>query len=180
MKDESKTKKQLISELAELRRRAAELEASEAEQKQAASALRDSEGKYRSIVETAMEGIFIVDDQARIIFANQRWSEIFGYRREEAVQMTHFDLVFPEDLPQMKKRWESRQRGSKGSYEFRVRRKDGSAVWVLVGVSPLFSPGGEFLGTLDMVADITGTKKAEEALQQQARLLRLSYDAILV
>jgi PAS domain S-box-containing protein len=129
-------------------------------------ALRESEEKYRRIVETATEGIVMVDAQARIIFVNDRWSEIFGYRREEAGQVTLFDLVFPEDMAQMKERWESRKRGWKENYELRLRRKDGSPVWVLVGVAPRFGPEGKFLGTLVMLADITDRKQAEEALRE--------------
>jgi PAS domain S-box-containing protein len=128
--------------------------------------LRESEEKYRSIVETATEAVVMVDAQARIIFVNDRWSEIFGYSREESLRMSHFDLVFPEDVARMKERWESRQRGQKESYELRLRRKDGSPVWALIGVAPKFGPQGEFLGTLVMVADITEGKKAEEALRE--------------
>ena len=136
------------------------------EHNQAEEALRQSEEKYRRIVETATEGIVMVDADARVVFANDRWSEIFGYSLEEARHMTHFDMVFPEDRAQMRERWESRKRGVKESYEFRFRRKDGSPVWILIGVAPMFDPEGGFLGTLVMAADITERKHAEEALRE--------------
>ncbi|MEJ2658437.1 MAG: PAS domain S-box protein [Desulfobacterales bacterium] len=134
--------------------------------KKTEEALRQSEEKYRSIVETATEAILIVDPEARIVFVNDRWSEMLGYSREEAMHMTHFELVFPEDLLWMRERWKFRQGGRKQSYEFRLRRKDGSPVWVLVGVAPRFGSAGEFLGTLTMLADITERKLAEEALRE--------------
>ncbi len=136
------------------------------ERKQAEEALRESEEKYRSIVETATEGIVMVDAEARVLFANERWSEIFGYNVEEARQMTHFDMVFPEDEARMRDRWESRKRGVKESYEFRFRRKDGRPVWTLIGAAPRFDPEGRFLGTLVMVTDITERKQAEESLRE--------------
>jgi PAS domain S-box-containing protein len=129
-------------------------------------ALRKSEENYRNIVETATEAIVIVDAEARIVFVNDRWSEMFGYSREEALHMTHFDLLFPEDAAEMEVQWESRKDGRKQTYEFRLRRKDGSPVWVLVGVAPNFGLEGEFLGTLNMLADITERKLAEEALRE--------------
>jgi PAS domain S-box-containing protein len=134
--------------------------------KSTTEALRQSEEKHRTIVETAMEAIAIVDAKARIIFVNERWLEMFGYNPEEAVHMTHFDLVFPEDMAAMKQRWEFRKRGRKESYELRLRRKDGSPVWVLAGVAPNFGPEGEFIGTLTMLADVTERKRAEEALKK--------------
>jgi two-component system CheB/CheR fusion protein len=136
------------------------------EHKQAEEALRESEEKYRRIVETATEGIVMVDANARVVFANDRWSEIFGYSLEEAGHMTHFDMVFPEDRAQMAERWESRKRGVKENYEFRFRRKDGRPIWALIGVAPMFDPEGGFLGTLVMAADITERKQAEEALRE--------------
>jgi PAS domain S-box-containing protein len=146
------------------------------EHKQAEEALRESEEKYRRIVETATEGIAMADANARIVFANDRWSEILGYRLDEAGPVTLFDLVFPEDMAQMTERWESRKRGRKESYEFRFRRKDGSAVWTLTGVAPRLDPEGRFLGTLVMVTDITKRKRAEERLRQSERQFKSTFE----
>ncbi len=146
------------------------------ERKRVEEALRESEEKYRYIVKTATEGIVMVDADAQVVFANDRWSEIFGYSLEEARQMTHFDMVFPEDLAQMTERWESRKRGVKENYEFRFRRKDGSAVWTLIGVAPRLDPEGRFLGTLVMVTDITQRKDAEEALRQSERQFKSTFE----
>ena len=146
------------------------------DRRRAEDALRQSEERYRGIVETATEAIMVVDAQARIVFVNDRWSEMFGYSREEAMHMTHFELVFPEDTARMKERWESRQGGRRESYEIRLRRKNGYPVWVLVGAAPNVGLEGEFLGTLTMLADITERKRAEEALgeakEQLAQALR--------
>ncbi len=138
--------------------------------------LRESEEKYRYIVETATEGIVMVDAKARVVFANDRWSEIFGYSLEEAKQMTHFDMVFPEDRARMIERWESRKRGVKENYEFRFRRKDGRPVWTLIGAAPRLDPEGRFLGTLVMVTDITQRKQAEEALRRSERRFKSTFE----
>jgi PAS domain S-box-containing protein len=136
------------------------------ERKEAEAALKESEEKYRRIVETATEGIVMVDAEARIIFVNARWSEIFGYSSEEAAHITLFDMVFPEDMVRMRERWESRKHGQKETYESRFRRKDGRPVWILGGVAPRFDSEGEFLGTLVLNTDITERKQAEEALRE--------------
>jgi PAS domain S-box-containing protein len=157
---------ELQTQAEELQDQTEELTAANEGLRESEQALRESEEKYRDIVETATEAIVMVDAEARIIFVNDRWSEVFGYSREEAARMTHFELVFPEDKAQMRERWESRKRGRKESYELRLRRKDGRPVWVLVGVAPRFDPAGKFLGTLVMLADITDRKQAEEALRE--------------
>jgi PAS domain S-box-containing protein len=136
------------------------------ERKRAEELLRESEEKYRRIVEIATEGIVMVDAEARIVFVNVRWSEIFGYSAAEAGRITLFDLVFPEDMVRMRERWESRKRGQKETYESRFRRKDGRPVWILGGVAPRFDPEGRFLGTLVLTTDITERKQAEEALRE--------------
>jgi len=146
------------------------------ERNRAEEALRESEEKYRYIVETATEGIVMADAHARMIFINDRWSEIFGYSLEEARHVTLFDLVFPEDRARMAERWESRKRGREESYEFRFRRKDGSAVWTLIGVAPRLDPEGKFLGTLVMVTDITERKQAEEALRRSERQFKGTFE----
>jgi PAS domain S-box-containing protein len=142
----------------------------------AEEALRESEEKYRRIVETATEGIVMADTEARMVFVNDRWSEIFGYSLEEAGHITIFDLVFPEDRARMAERWQSRKRGVKESYEFRFRRKDGSPIWALIGAAPRLDPKGKFLGTLVMVTDITERKRAEEALRQSERQFKSTFE----
>jgi PAS domain S-box-containing protein len=144
--------------------------------KQAEETLRESEERYRRIVETATEGIAMADAEARMIFVNDRWSEIFGYSPEEAAHITLFDLVFPEDAARMKERWESRKRGQKERYEWRYRRKDGRPIWVLASVVPRFGPAGEFLGTLVLNTDITERRQAEEALRESEARLRVALD----
>ena len=126
---------------------------------------RESEERYRSIVETATEAIEMADADARVIFVNDRWSQMFGYSPEEARHTTIFDVVFPEDMARMQERWESRKRGQRESYELRLRRKDGSPIWGLISVTPRFDPEGRFLGTLVVIADITQQKRTEEVLE---------------
>jgi PAS domain S-box-containing protein len=148
------------------------------DRKRAEEELRLSEEKYRRIVETATEGIAMADAEARIIFVNDRWSEIFGYSPAEAARLTVFDIVFPEDVSRMKERWESRKGGQRERYEGRFRRKDGRPIWVLSSVAPRFGPAGEFLGTLVLNTDITERKQAEEALKVKDSAIASSLNAI--
>jgi PAS domain S-box-containing protein len=169
---ERRQRRELGSANAQLQAKTGELLAANEELRAREQALAESEEKYRRIVETATEAIVIADAEARIIFINDRWSEFVGYSREEAGQMTLFDLVFPEDLALAKERWESRKRGRKERYEFRLRCKDGSVIWALLSMAPHSGPTGEFLGELIMAVDITQRRQAEEALAESRKKYR--------
>jgi diguanylate cyclase (GGDEF)-like protein/PAS domain S-box-containing protein len=72
MNDESKTKRQLIEELSALRRQSAELKRLEKKQRQASEALRGSEEKYRSLVESAEDSMYLVNDRCAYLFMNKK------------------------------------------------------------------------------------------------------------
>ena len=92
MKDAEKSKEQLMNELVELRQRIAKLEALETEHERAQEALRESEEKYRILVEQANDGILIIQD-GMIKFANRRLAEANGRTVEELVDTIFWDYV---------------------------------------------------------------------------------------
>jgi two-component system sensor histidine kinase UhpB len=85
MRVKGKTNEQLINELVELRQRVAELEASETECKQPEDTLRESEEKYRELVNTSVDGVISVDLQMKIVLWNPGVEGIFGYTEKEMV-----------------------------------------------------------------------------------------------
>jgi PAS domain S-box-containing protein len=128
-------------------------------------ALRDSEQRYRSIVETTAEGVAVATPDGAITYANERMAELLGCAVDELQGMNGSDLLFDD-----REAWATRQRatlhageGVRG--EVKLRRKDGSALWTLFSSVPMFGAGGEHTGNLTMHADITKRKAAEEALE---------------
>jgi len=97
MKDEGKTKEQLINELVEIRQRIAELEAADAERQRAEEALRESEERYCSltndILDSSAVGVFILDSDFRIVWVNQALERCFGLRRDEVVGKDKRQLI---------------------------------------------------------------------------------------
>lgn len=124
-------------------------------------ALRQSEARYRSIVDTAEEGIWIVDSSMHISYANQRVLEIFGYTLEEMIGCLSSDLLDPQELGQSQTNLKSQQQGFAGRRDVRFRRKDGSELWAITATTPLFDAQGQFNGILAMLTDITDRKRAE-------------------
>ncbi|HEY3363201.1 MAG TPA: PAS domain S-box protein [Methanosarcina sp.] len=130
------------------------------------------EEKYRSIVETANEGIWITDLEAVTTFVNRRMAEMFGYTTEEMIGKSACDFVNKDNGESSLTRIKSQQKSIKeNEYEMKFRRKDGSIVWSLVSSTPLFDTQGKHIGNMSMHSDITQCKKAEEKLKKTSEEL---------
>lgn len=93
-----------------------------------------------------LEGLWIIDADATTVYANSAMCEVLGMQAPELIGSPSFDYVFPEDLDAARELFESKQRGAMNPFHFRLRRKDGSEVWVDVQGTPMHGPTGEFLG----------------------------------
>jgi PAS domain S-box-containing protein len=135
------------------------------ERKRAESALQQSEARIRALAETAHEGIWAVDQVGVTTYVNARLCEMLGYAVEEVVGRTLFDFMPRSTAFEARTLFARRQRGIAEVHEFAFARRDGSELYALMSMSPLFAPDGEFVGALAMVTDITARRQAEEALR---------------
>ena len=137
------------------------------ERKKAEEALAESEQKYRTIVETAAEGIVIAKPDGTHIFVNNRLAQMFGYSTDELLRKSSFELMSEEEqkrqVSQMRKGLEHEQIQYR---EFEFRRKDGSFLWAACNASPLFEENGKHVSNIAMFSDITERKKADEAIRK--------------
>jgi PAS domain S-box-containing protein len=135
------------------------------ERRHAIDSLRASEQRLRKLVETAHEGIWILDDDDRTTFANGRLAEMLGYEPGELNGRPVYDFLAEGGRAVMRARLAARRRGLSDSQELRFVRRDGHEQWVMLSGSPLTDEAGGYAGTLEMVADITERKLREEALR---------------
>jgi len=173
MKDEDKTKSQLINELVKMRQRVTELEASERERKRTEQALRESEEKFRSLAEKSLVGVYLIQNGI-FKYINPRLAEIFGYTVEELINKKGpKDLVLPEDWPMVEENLRKRISGEVKSihYDFRGITKDKEVIYVEVyGSRTIYQGQPAVIGTL---LDITERKRAEEEREKlYAQLLQ--------
>jgi PAS domain S-box-containing protein len=133
--------------------------------------LRESEENYRRIVETAYEGIWVLDSQFRIVQVNDRMAEMLCYLPFELRGRLITDFIHEDDFSDHEYHASVRRKGARDRYERRYLRKDGSWLWTLVSATPVFN-NDEFVGSFAMVTDISERKIAEEALQKSERLYR--------
>ncbi len=136
------------------------------ERKRAEAQLRESEEKYRQIVDTANEGIWGVDADARTTFANRRLAEMLGYTPEAMLGRAYDAFLYEADLADHAVKMAARRRGVAEHYERRFRRKDGQTLWAIVSATPLFDDAHQIVGSFEMLTDITERKQAEAALRE--------------
>ena len=116
----------------ELEQRVKELERAESSRKSAEKELRESEEKFRNIVEISLAGIYIIQ-AGFFTYVNKKFAEILGYSVEECLNKLPFQkTVHPEDLDLVRERINQRISGKIDSvnYAFRGIRKDGSTIHV--------------------------------------------------
>ena len=133
--------------------------------KLAEATLRDSEEKYRTLVERANEGIIIVQ-QGVLVFANRKMSDMVGVPVDELTGRSFIDFVWPADREQAFSNYTRRLSGESipSEYELRIVGAGGAEKWVYASAALIRWQGRP--ATLDLVTDITERKHAQDALQR--------------
>jgi|GEM_PF-2261389 len=145
--------------------------------KQQESAIQNSADKYRYIIETAREGIWILDVHYRTVYANEHMASMLGYTTREMTGKLLSDFIHPEDALGFTPHTLQKMHGNGSQFERKYQKKDGSTCWGIVSATPLFEEG-KFTGSFGMVTDITDRKLAEEKLRQQNEFFQLLIDTI--
>ena len=136
----------------------------------ARDALEASEAKYRTIVETAESGIWLMDLDGIIEFVNPMMVSMLGYpSAEELTGRSIFDLLMGDDAVDALQSLSLLGSGQSVNYERRLRRHDATLVWTRIAASPLRNADGSVSGTLAVVSDLTASREAEAKLLDQAR-----------
>jgi len=133
--------------------------------------MKASEEKYRTVVESAMDGVGVIGDDYRFRYANKKLAEISGYSREELVGMDFRNLPEEGSKRLVADRYMRRQRNEDvpPRYEFNIVRKDGEIRNVEISSSIVKDSEGS-VNTISIVKDVTEKKKMEEQLFQAEKL----------
>ncbi|HLY64655.1 MAG TPA: PAS domain S-box protein [Chloroflexota bacterium] len=151
----------------------------------AEQALAASEQRYRTIVDTANDGIVAVDAEGCITYMNGRMREMLGYEARASTAPSPLDdtgaaapreiearpfadVLHQADRDDWVQRLEQLRAGARLQFDVRLVRKDGGGLWALNSCSPLLDQAGAFVGAIAMLRDVTERKQAEEALAHQA------------
>ncbi|MCL5957891.1 MAG: PAS domain S-box protein, partial [Chloroflexi bacterium] len=149
------------------------------ERKQAEAALQQSEERYRRIVETAVEGIWVIDAESKTVFVNARMAEMLGYTADEMMGQPLFVFTDEEDQSLTETLLDRRRHGVREQHDFKFRRKDGSHVWTILSATPIFDEAGRYSAALGMVTNITERKSAEESVKQSFEKLQRTLEGTI-
>ena len=154
----------------ELNRRVIELDAEVAERRRAETELRYTSGQLKNFVENANVGLHWVGPDGTILWANRHELEMLGYTSTEYIG--HHIAEFHLDQPVIDDILTRLKAGAEvDNHEARLKHKDGSIRHVLIN-SNAYLEGGEFIHTRCFTRDITGRKRAEDALRQSEERYR--------
>ncbi|WP_052055841.1 CHASE domain-containing protein [Myxosarcina sp. GI1] len=132
---------------------------SETKRQQVEKALKESEERYRAIVETANEGILLLDSNGQIRFANSKVSQMLGYGKDELIRRSLFN--FMDKQQKIEKTLTNLELGMTKNYDLQFRCQDGSKLWTLASFSSIFDSSFQSTGILAMITDISDRKQTE-------------------
>jgi len=180
---QEKPREELIAELEETRRQLVaarkhvkELEATAIACFAAEEALRDSELKYRDMVENIHDTIYALNKDGIITYISPRIVSFLGYEPHEVIGH-HFDeFLHQADLPRIQQSFRRLLAGEATTNEYRFLTKSGGIRWLRTSSQPTVD-GGQIVGTHGVLFDITDRKKAEEALKRSEERYALAQRA---
>ncbi|MGD0728402.1 MAG: PAS domain S-box protein [Spirochaetia bacterium] len=141
------------------------------ENRQAGEALRESEDRYRTLVENLGEGIGIVDPAENFLFANPAAEKVFGVGRGGLTGQNLRQFMSEEEYQRTRGETGKRRLGEKTTYEQEIIRPDGTVRRIELTATPEFDKGGAFSHTLGIFHDITDERRTEEALRKSEEKL---------
>ena len=136
--------------------------------------LRESEKRYRTLIETINDIVFVLDREGKFTYLNKKFEEVTGYSTEEMIGKHFTKIIAPEYVESTVDRF---RRGLAGEeipmYEIEVIKKDGERIPVELNVTTLYDEGGNAVGRLGVARDITERKRMEKSLVELNEALKL-------
>lgn len=135
------------------------------ESKRTEEALRESEQRYRTLIDTAHEGIMLLDEANRVTYVNRQMCDMLGYETHEMVRHSLLEFMDHATRNGAEEHINRRRQGLVDQFDYLFRRKDGTELWAIVAANSFSNKHGVSAGTLAMVTDITERKHSEAEIQ---------------
>ncbi|MGZ3693825.1 MAG: PAS domain S-box protein [Bdellovibrionota bacterium] len=135
--------------------------------------LKSSEERYRQIVETAEEGVWLINETGVTTFVNGKMASMLGYLPAEMLNKSLFDFMDEEQKAIALRNMNRRREGVREHHDFILRHKGGRRIWTVMAASPTYNKEGKFSGALAMVSDVSLKKQNETLLAAQEHIFEL-------
>jgi PAS domain S-box-containing protein len=143
------------------------------------AALRESEHTLAAVFDSADMGILFADVEGRLRRVNARFCSLLGYTAAELLALDQRAYSHPDEYAKQMAQMEEVRAGQRDGFQLEKRyiRKDGSCIWVHLGVSAVRDGDGTLRGFVTVVDDITERRRAREALKQFSAELELRVES---
>jgi two-component system sensor kinase FixL len=145
------------------------------ELKRVINLLRESELRYRKLVENLNDVIFMIDREGLITYVSPVGEYMFGYSPPDLLGRHFTEVVYHEDIPALIRRFSEIGQGIIVPFEWRLVHKDSSHSWVRTSTRPVEDMEGTS-GFLGIISDISWERKAKEALRESEDKFRKVFD----
>ncbi len=135
------------------------------DRRQAEESLQKSQALFQRLAQVSPVGIFRTDSRGDCIYVNERWQEIAGISKEQALGSGWSTAIHPEDQGLVTSEWyASAQKKTPFRLEYRFQRPDGAVTWVMGQATAEEDGSGQVTGYVGTITDISERKQTEEAL----------------
>lgn len=138
----------------------------------------ESERFYRHVIDSTVDGFFMIDAQRRFIEVNEKLCELFGYSREEFLGRTPLDFITDESRAELIAQMQRIETTEHRRYQLTARRKNGSTFPILLNNTTHRNSRGEVVGAFGFVTDLTPIVEAQRAVAESERELRRILDSM--
>ncbi|GAB4378689.1 MAG: hypothetical protein Kow0042_27350 [Calditrichia bacterium] len=145
--------------------------------------LMDSETRYRTLVETMLDGVCIYDFEEKLLYVNRAFCNLLGYSEKQLLGRKLSELIVEEDREKNKQETAFRLKGQYGVYELRMRTRKGEKKSFLISASPYVEEYQNIKGILAVLHDITDRKEREIRLKkarEESEKLLSSMSTVLI
>ncbi|HTY51840.1 MAG TPA: PAS domain S-box protein [Methanomicrobiales archaeon] len=136
------------------------------DRKRAEKALRESQERYRQIVEGTNAGVWVLDNEFSTIYANEQMAVMLGTTPAEMIGQPISAYLQAESQGQLDKTLTRIGSGAIPDAEFPFTRKDGTSAWLRLTAGPIYGAGGQRVGFTGIFSDITESRLAEVAVKE--------------
>jgi PAS domain S-box-containing protein len=150
------------------------------EHKQAEQALRESEKRYRTLLETTSEEYWIVDPELKIIEVNQAICNMLGYSEKEILGKTPLDFVDDKNRKIFIEQSSKIPTTSYRSFEIVLKKKNGEDLYTYFNASTLRDESGDIQGAFAFIIDITERKQAQEERDRLSTAIEQAAESVFI
>ena len=131
---------------------------------------------YRIIVDSAEEGIWIADKDSVITYVNKKVIDLLGYDKDQIIGKKMYDFTDDENRAIMIKSLEESLKGKRDNYSYSIRNKRGEFIPMMVATTPMQDEKSQYIGTVELMSDISYQKKIEVELREREEHLKLAQE----